>query len=266
MSQGKEVHGERRPVRPPAPLHAVRGGRPGQGARPRPRSTRRSSSPSASASTPARPTRSCAGPCRCRPAPAGRPGWPCSPPVRRPPRPGRPAPTWSAPTTWWPGSQRRLPRLRRGHRHPRPDGPGRHARSGARPPGPDAQPQDRHGDRPTSARRSAEFKGGRVEYRTDKVGNIHIRIGKASFDRDQLLENLHAVIEELHAGQAGLVEGSLPPGGDRLVDHGPRHPHRPAAGPQGRRGAGRQRLSRAPPRGAGWSAGERWATVSPFQI
>ena len=32
-----------------------------------------------------------------------------------------------------------------------------------------------------------EFKGGRVEYRTDKVGNIHVRVGKASFDRAQLL-------------------------------------------------------------------------------
>ena len=32
-----------------------------------------------------------------------------------------------------------------------------------------------------------EFKGGRVEYRTDKVGNVHVRVGKVSFTREQLL-------------------------------------------------------------------------------
>ena len=42
-----------------------------------------------------------------------------------------------------------------------------------------------------------EFKGGRVEYRTDKVGNVHVRVGKVSFTREQLLQNVHAVIEEL---------------------------------------------------------------------
>ncbi len=40
----------------------------------------------------------------------------------------------------------RLPRLRRGGRHPRPDGQGRPARPGARPARPDAEPEDRHGD------------------------------------------------------------------------------------------------------------------------
>ncbi len=42
-----------------------------------------------------------------------------------------------------------------------------------------------------------EFKGGRVEYRTDKVGNVHVRVGKASFTREQLLANVRAVIDEL---------------------------------------------------------------------
>jgi len=52
-----------------------------------------------------------------------------------------------------------------------------------------------------------EFKGGRVEYRTDKVGNIHLRIGKASFETAQLLENLHAVMDELHRAKPASAKG-----------------------------------------------------------
>src|SRR6202034_4116673 len=47
------------------------------------------------------------------------------------------------------------------------------------------------------AKAVVEFRGGRVEYRTDKVGNIHIRVGKASFSHDQLAANIRAVVEEL---------------------------------------------------------------------
>ena len=52
-----------------------------------------------------------------------------------------------------------------------------------------------------------EFKGGRVEYRTDKVGNVHVRVGKASFDRAKLLENVHAVIEELVRAKPAAAKG-----------------------------------------------------------
>ncbi len=52
-----------------------------------------------------------------------------------------------------------------------------------------------------------EFKGGRVEYRTDKVGNVHVRVGKASFTKEQLLSNLHAVIDELVRAKPPTAKG-----------------------------------------------------------
>ncbi|MCL4423326.1 MAG: 50S ribosomal protein L1 [Actinobacteria bacterium] len=52
-----------------------------------------------------------------------------------------------------------------------------------------------------------EFKGGRVEYRTDRVGNVHVGIGKISFDRSQLLENARAVIEELVRAKPAAAKG-----------------------------------------------------------
>src|ERR1051325_4509970 len=43
------------------------------------------------------------------------------------------------------------------------------------------------------AKTVGEFKGGKVEYRTDKFGVIHVPIGKASFEPTKLLENFRAV-------------------------------------------------------------------------
>ena len=54
-----------------------------------------------------------------------------------------------------------------------------------------------------------EFKGGRVEYRTDKVGNVHVGVGKVSFDRAQLLANVHAVIEELVRAKPAAAKGKF---------------------------------------------------------
>jgi len=57
------------------------------------------------------------------------------------------------------------------------------------------------------AKAVTEFKGGRVEYRTDKIGNIHIRVGKASFSREDLIRNIQAVIEELHRVKPSSSKG-----------------------------------------------------------
>ncbi len=52
-----------------------------------------------------------------------------------------------------------------------------------------------------------EFKGGRVEYRTDRYGNVHVPIGKASFDKNALLSNLRAVVDELNRAKPASAKG-----------------------------------------------------------
>jgi large subunit ribosomal protein L1 len=52
-----------------------------------------------------------------------------------------------------------------------------------------------------------EFRGGRVEYRTDRVGNIHVPIGKASFSRDDLISNFRAVVDELNRVKPAAAKG-----------------------------------------------------------
>ena len=47
------------------------------------------------------------------------------------------------------------------------------------------------------AKAVTEFKGGRVEYRTDKIGNVQLRVGKVSFSREDLIRNVQAVIDEI---------------------------------------------------------------------
>ena len=52
----------------------------------------------------------------------------------------------------------------------------------------------------------SEYKGGKVEYRTDRYGNIHVPLGKASFEPTTLETNFRAVMDELR-GPAGVRQG-----------------------------------------------------------
>ena len=53
----------------------------------------------------------------------------------------------------------------------------------------------------------SEIKAGRVEYRSDRNGNVHTIIGKASFDVTQLLDNFTAMVEELDRQRPASAKG-----------------------------------------------------------
>jgi large subunit ribosomal protein L1 len=53
----------------------------------------------------------------------------------------------------------------------------------------------------------AEFKAGKVEYRTDRYGNVAVPIGKASFTPEQLVENYHAVLDEIMRSKPAASKG-----------------------------------------------------------
>jgi len=57
------------------------------------------------------------------------------------------------------------------------------------------------------ARTVEEFKGGRVGYRTDRFANVHVPIGRASFEEEDLLKNLRAVVAELHRAKPAAAKG-----------------------------------------------------------
>ncbi len=50
---------------------------------------------------------------------------------------------------------------------------------------------------PDVAKAVEEFKGGKVEFRTDKFANVHVPIGKVSFSAEDLGRNLDSVFDEL---------------------------------------------------------------------
>ena len=57
------------------------------------------------------------------------------------------------------------------------------------------------------AKAVSEFKGGKVEYRTDRYGNVQVPIGKASFSEADLERNFSAVIDELQRARPSSAKG-----------------------------------------------------------
>src|SRR6516164_871167 len=59
-----------------------------------------------------------------------------------------------------------------------------------------------------TARAVKEVKAGRVEFKIDKAGNIHVPVGKASFSGAQIEENARAVIDAVSKARPNSVKGS----------------------------------------------------------
>jgi large subunit ribosomal protein L1 len=57
------------------------------------------------------------------------------------------------------------------------------------------------------AKAVAEIKGGKVEYRADRTGNLHTVIGKKSFDERALLENYMTVVDEILRAKPSSAKG-----------------------------------------------------------
>ncbi|HZL77444.1 MAG TPA: 50S ribosomal protein L1 [Candidatus Limnocylindrales bacterium] len=59
-----------------------------------------------------------------------------------------------------------------------------------------------------TAKAVKEVKAGRVEFKIDKAGNVHVVVGKASFALEQIEENARAVIEAVAKARPNSVKGT----------------------------------------------------------
>ncbi|WP_017754876.1 50S ribosomal protein L1 [Calidifontibacillus oryziterrae] len=53
-----------------------------------------------------------------------------------------------------------------------------------------------------------DIKAGKVEYRVDKAGNIHVPIGKVSFDTEKLVGNLETIVETIQKAKPAAAKGT----------------------------------------------------------
>lgn len=52
-----------------------------------------------------------------------------------------------------------------------------------------------------------EIKAGKIEYRTDKAGNIHLPVGKMSFDEDKLMDNYFTLVDTIVKAKPASAKG-----------------------------------------------------------
>lgn len=52
-----------------------------------------------------------------------------------------------------------------------------------------------------------EAKAGKIEYRVDKAGNIHVPVGKVSFSLENLAENVNTLLQELLRAKPSSSKG-----------------------------------------------------------
>ena len=61
---------------------------------------------------------------------------------------------------------------------------------------------------PDIAKSIKDIKAGKVEYRVDKEGNMHVSIAKVSFDEKKVAENLNALVEAIMKARPAAVKGT----------------------------------------------------------
>jgi len=58
------------------------------------------------------------------------------------------------------------------------------------------------------AKTVVDFKAGKIEYRPDKAGGVHVLVGKASFDENQLLGNIQTIVSALLRAKPASAKGT----------------------------------------------------------